>query len=355
MVANIDENGMLDLLLRPGFFVKENEIVKANSAAESLLLVPGTDIRTLLLTGAEEYAAFESGCLYLKLKLSANGCGATVTRTQGYDVFVLDQESDDGELRALALAARQLREPLTSIMISADHLAPMLSQEEPASREYLARLNRGLHQLLRIIGNMSDAERCWVTTRQEVHNIGSLFAEVFDKTKALVEHTGISLSYQGLSEEILCLADSEQLERAILNILSNAIKYTPKGGTIEACLTRRGRMLQLSITDSGSGIAETVRSSVFRRYLRQPGIEDSRNGIGLGMVMIRSAAANHGGTVLIDQPKGKGTRITLTMAIRQQTDAVLRSPVMRVDYSGERDHGLVELADCLPVSVYKTE
>lgn len=352
MEVNKDIFGMLDLMVRPGFCVKENKIEKVNSAAQALLIVPGTDVRTLLMTGQEEYESFEGGCLYLKLSLSSRGCGASVTKVDGCDVFVLDQESDDGELRAMALAARELREPLTSVMISADRLFPLA---DPSANEQAARLNRGLHQLLRIIGNMSDAGRCIVSSRQETRDIGALFGEVFEKAQTLVGHAGIGLTWQGLSEEVLCLADAEQLERAVLNILSNAVKFTPRGGTIDVSLTRRGKMLRLSVLDSGSGIAENVLSSVFSRYLRQPGIEDSRYGIGLGMVMIRSAAANHGGTVLIDQPAGKGTRITMTLAIRQNLDGVLRSPVMRVDYAGERDHGLIELADCLPVSVYEKE
>ena len=108
-----------------------------------------------------------------------------------------------------------------------------------------------------------------------------------------------------------------------------------------------------SETDSGSGIAQSVRSSVFSRYLRQPALEDSRYGIGLGMVLIRTAAAHHGGTVLIDQPEGAGTRITMTMSIRQSKQATLRSNVLRVDYAGERDHGLIELSECLPTELYE--
>lgn len=342
--------GMLELTLRPAFCVKDNIIIEVNGAAKALLLTEGTDIRTLLATGTEEYASFKSGCLYLKLALSSRGCGASVVRRDDCDIFILDQEADDAELQVLALAAQQLREPLTSIMISAERLNP-----DPASAEHAARLNRGLHQMLRIIGNMSDAGRCAAVSRQEIRNAGDIFAEVFSKAQALLEHTGITLSFRNLSKEVLCLCDAEQLERAVLNMLSNSVKFTPKGGTIDAKLTRQGRMLQLTVVDSGSGIAEAVRSSVFSRYLRQPGIEDSRYGLGLGMVLIRSAAANHGGTVLIDQPRGKGTRITMTMAIRQNQDNLLRSPVMKVDYSGERDHGLIELADCLPAKLYEKE
>ena len=57
--------------------------------------------------------------------------------------------------------------------------------------------------------------------------------------------------------------------------------------------------------------------------------------------------------MLIDQPEGAGTRVTMTIAIRQNTDSMMRSPILRVDYAGERDHGLIELSDCLPAQLYE--
>ena len=93
---------------------------------------------------------------------------------------------------------------------------------------------------------------------------------------------------------------------------------------------------------TGSGtIPEELLPTLFTRYLRQPGLEDGRFGIGLGMVLIRGAAANHGGTVLIDHPEEDLTRITMTLAIRQNTATVFRSPLLHTDYSGERDHTLL--------------
>lgn len=124
-----DTLGMLDLVIRPGFCVKENQIIKVNQAAESLFITPGTDVRPLLLTGSEEYAAFTGGCLYLTLSLSSHSCGASVTRVDDIDVFLLEQESDNGELRSMALAARELREPLTNVMITADSLFPLCAAE----------------------------------------------------------------------------------------------------------------------------------------------------------------------------------------------------------------------------------
>lgn len=348
-----DIMGMLDLMVLPVFCVQNQIITKLNPAAEGLLLAPGTNISQLLLTGHREYAAFAGGCLYLTLSVGGQSCGASVSRVGDLDVFVLEQDEDQTEFRSMALAARELREPLTNVMVTASRLFPLSAQEEdPVLREQAARLNRGLYQMLRILGNMSDAGLNR-SSRQETCDICAVIAEIFEKASAMVHHTGISLSYTGPQEAVYALADTEQLERAVLNILSNAIKFSPSGSTIRVSLTRNGSLLTLSVLDSGDGIPEGIQRTLFRRYLRQPGIEDSRFGIGLGMVLIRNAATAHGGTVLIDQPQGTGTRVTLTLAIRQNTDTQLRSPVLRVDYAGERDHCLLELSESLPAFLYE--
>lgn len=353
-----DAMGMLDLMVRPGFCVKNKIILKANQSALAHLIIEGTDVTQLLHTGAEEYADFTGGCLYLTLNISGESWGASVTRMGDFDVFILEQEADQAELQAMALAARELREPLTSVMTTADRLFPTVAlQDDPAAREQAARLNRGLFQMLRVISNMSDATRYIASpaAQRETQDICSVLKEVFDRAAALVAHTGIGLTFTNLRDPLYCLVDSEQLERAVLNIISNAIKFTPKNGTIDATLIKKGSKLYLTVQDSGQGIAENLRGSIHSRYLRQPVIEDGRFGIGLGMVLIRSAAANHGGTVLIDHPDGNGTRITMTLEIRQNTSGILRFNVQRPDYAGERDHGLIELSDTLPSSLYETE
>ena len=346
--------GILDYMIQPGFFVKDNRIVSVNEGARALFLSPGTELDPLFHTGKEEYQTFHQGCLYLTLALSGQTLGACVTRREEGDLFLLEEAQGNQELHALALAARELREPLSSIMITANSLFPLTAGQEEA-REQAARLNQGLFQMMRILSNMSDASRYSRCTRQEALDISGELAEIFEAAKVKMEHTGIRLTFEGLDHPVYSLCDREQLERSVLNMLSNAIKFTPANGSIEALLTRQGNLLRLSVQDTGEGIDDSIRAHLFHRYLRQLTLEDSRFGIGLGMVLIRSAAANHGGTVLIDRPEGKGTRITMTMAIRQSKEALLRSPLTRVDYAGGHDHTLLELADCLPLSAFEIE
>ena len=175
---------------------------------------------------------------------------------------------------------------------------------------------------------------------------------IFDRAAELVCHAGISLRFENLPHKLFTLANEEKLERAVMNILSNAMKFTPGGQSVLVRLVRRDNMVQLSVRDTGCGIPDPLRSGMFTRYNREPGLEDSRFGIGLGMVLVRKAAAAHGGTVLVDHPQGQGSRITISLSIRPGSANRVRSPILKVDYAGERDRGLLELSDVLPSDLY---
>lgn len=345
---------MLDLMIRPGFCVKESTIVKVNQAAEGLSLSPGAPIQPLLLTGREEYAAFRGGCLYLQLDLSGHSRGASVTRVDDLDIFLLEEESEAAELNAVALASRELREPLSSLIAITDTLLPnAVAGADPKVYDLLARMSRSLYQIQRILGNMSDAGHGSAFSHQETRNVSRVFSDIFEKAAALLERLDIQLRYQGLQEDLHCLMDAGQIERAVLNILSNAVKFMPQGGVIDASLTLQRGFLRLSIQDNGSGIPANILPNVFNRYTRPLSLEDPRHGIGLGLVLVRSAATDHGGAVLIDQPENAGTRITMTMSIRQSQSTHLRS--VRTDITGGRDPALIELSQSLPLEVYRRE
>lgn len=347
---------MLEQNLDPAFLVKDNIIMQVNTSASRLLIDEGSSVLDLLATGAQEYADFQGGYLALTLNLGGQGCNASVTRLENYDLFVLQHEADQAELQSMALAAQELRNPLSTIMTIADRFFPLISeQSDPNASRQIAKINRGLFQMLRIVSNMSDAYRYSLdsSTRLEVRDISGIINELFESILPLMDYTGITLRYDSLNEPLFCLVDSEKLERAVHNILSNALKFTPAGSTIEAKLTRRKNMLYLTVQNSGADTDEFSPATFYQHYRRQPGLDDSRFGIGLGMVLIQSAAAVHGGTVLLEKTPENGTRITMSMALRQSTDPNVRASILRVDYAGERNHRLLELSDVLPEDLYR--
>lgn len=343
---------MLDILQYPGFCVKDHQIVKVNSAAGTMPLRPGMDVRDLLATGQEEYAAFNGGCLYLMLSFASKQLGATVLRMEGTDLFLLEPQMEHQSLQALSLAAQSLRKPLSDMSVVVDK---MFADPSSSQQEQAAALNRSLHQMIRLVGNMSDARSIPDCVRMELRDLNAVFREVMGKAELLLERLGITLLYAPLEEPVYGMADDALLERAVLNMLSNAVKFAPENGCITARLTKRDPVLRFSVEDSGSGIPKSLLGTLYSRYTRAPGIEDSRFGIGLGLLIVRSAAASHGGAVLIDQPQGSGCRITLTIAIRKPGPGTLRSPILLPDYTGGWDHALVELSECLPISAYTKE
>ena len=340
---------MLELMLRPAFCVSDGKITKVNKAADPFLLSEGMEIQKLLVTGLEEYKNFTDGCLYLTLMIGTQLIGATVVAQEQQHIFFLEQPREKNELQVLALAAQQLREPLTGMLTTSKELMPSDSSD-PVQ---LAQFNRRMYQALRIVSNMADAARFnqLGSERMEYVDICSFMAELLEKTAHVLLEANIHLHYNIPSKEVFTLVDISQLERAVYNMISNAAKHTPAGGRIDVTMACKGR-LYISVTDYGDGMEDGVKSSLFQRHLRQIALSDGADGIGLGMVLIRAAASAHGGTVLVDQPQGCGTRITMTLALQQHSNIPLRSPVLHVDYAGERDHCLQELADVLPAHLY---
>ena len=348
---------MLDLLTYPAFSVDDGKIAYCNEPASALFLLPGTDIFSILATGSEEYAVFCDGLLYLTIMLGNSTREATVISKDGTHLFLLSDNAVSGQLQAISLAAQQLRMPLSDIVATSNMLFPAADTESnPALMQHAAQFSKSLHQLIRLVGNMSDAARYVQDPSANMVTIEatSLFAEITEKASTLLSQAGTTLHYEGPSVPIYMLADAERIERSIYNLISNAVKFSPKGSTIRATLTQKNNLLLFTLSDPGEKLAQQVQANVFNRFLRQPGLGDSRFGLGLGLNIVHNTATAHGGTVLLENPTSGGVRITMTLKIRQNNVSLVRSP-FHLDYAGGHDHGLLELSDVLPTDVYKKE
>lgn len=350
-----DMSGMLEMVPQPAFCVKNGLITIVNQAARHLLIEVNTLVDSLLCNDAEEYHRFDGGCLCVTLELAGCPYHTCITHFDEFDLFVIDHEADQAELQAMALTAVGLREPLSDIMAVTDQLFPADEMpEDSLTQARVSQMYRRLSQLHRMVTNMTHAIQYTSNTppRMTCQDVCAVIAEIFEQAQVLVAASGLRLTYSGPREAIPCMIAADRLERAIYNVLSNAIKHSPEKGLIEAKLTRRGNKLYLSIQDHGSGIPSQLLGNVYNRFRRQPSMESGPSGLGLGMVLVRGAAATHGGTVLIDQPAGCGTRVTISIAIKKPSGTMIQSNILQVDYAGERNHGLMELSDVLPAELF---
>ena len=334
-----DSAHMLELMDRPAFCVAGGIITAANKAALARQIPLGEPVGPMLVTGGEEYREFDRGWLSLRLGCCGEVYDATVSAVEGKHIFTLESQDAEEELRALALTAQVLRDPLGDVLAQVEALAQDMEPER------LARIRKGLYRMLRIVGNLSIQNG----HLPEMQDVDAVLRELCEKAESACESRGVELCYQGTNMPLYSCVDAQLLSRAIHNLLSNALKFAADGGRIELELSRGKRFYRISVRDYGKSADAGL--DLFTRWRREPGIEDGRSGLGLGLKLVQLAAAAHGGTVWFDRLKGEGFRVILSLPINQ--DSLMRNQRYRVSYSGDRDPMLLELSDVLPPEFYQ--
>jgi signal transduction histidine kinase len=180
----------------------------------------------------------------------------------------------------------------------------------------------------------------------EMVELNALLREIWDQTMPACEAKGIEFIFVPSPAPVFTAADGPLLMRAIHNLLSNSMKFSP-GQTLTLELRRKGSRLHILYTDPGA----LMPPDPFTRYLRDPGLEDPRLGLGMGLKLVTTAAVAHQGCAFLVPRKTGGVTTVLDLPIRQDTP--LRSNRHRISYTGERDALLVELSDVLPPEFYK--
>lgn len=343
----------LDLIDYPAFCVKDGAIIAVNALAEQRQFRVGTDIGEIVTEQQDIYQNFENGNLYLNINVCGVPCPASVTRTRECDIFYIRRTEDDDALQALSLAATQLRVPLANLMTVADQLFTNLESDAQTQLQ-ASQINQNLYRLLRIVSNMSDANGYAQAGKSSMKaaDLVALMSEIMEKAQSFFTNTGIKLDYNGPTGPVFGNVNAEKIERAVYNLLSNAAKFSLDGSTVTAKLTVNDN--RMTFTLSNATAEDLPKQNPWQQYRREPGIEDPRHGLGLGMTLASAVAAFHGGTILVDNPAAGQTRITMTIPIIKGHSDNVRSPIVRIgDYAGGRDKGLIELAEVLPTNAYQ--
>lgn len=346
-----NSTALLDMFQHPVFRVKDGHILEVNSTAETREIQAGIPIADLLPNNYDVYCGYTGGCLSISVQVGGVEYIATVLRSEDGDIFHLQDLEESPELRIMALAAQQLRNPLSEVMTATETL---FSKELIQNREQIGLINKGLFQLLREIGNMSAVStyKQGRTYGKETKNAVAVINETMEKAQVLCSNTSKQLRYTSICEAVYCSVDEEMLERAIYNLVSNAIKFSPANSTIDVKLSKGNNKLCFSI-ESETADTSLTHGNLFMRYIRDASVEDGRHGLGLGIPLTQYAAAAHKGALLMDHPSSGHVRFTLTLSTQSDQTQVLKTPFPKFDYMGGWDHGLVELSDVLPASQFE--
>lgn len=344
---------LLDMFQHPVFLVRDSSILDVNRAAASREIKIGTPVTDLLPHSKDEYSNYTGGCLSLTVQVGRVEYIATVLRTDDGDIFHLQGLEESPELQIITLAAQQLRSPLSEVMIAAETL---FDKEDIRDRQQIGLINRGLSRLLREVGNMSaiSTYRKGRAYGKETKNIVAIINEIMEKAMTLCNGAAKRLHYTAIGDVISCPVDEEMLERAVYNLISNAIKFSPAGSPVYAKLSVKKDKLLFTV-ESQVTDASLTQGNLFMRYVRDAAIEDGRHGLGLGIPLTQCAAAAHHGALLMDHPTDNTVRFSLILSTLSSGIPVLKTPFPAFDYMGGWDHGLVELSDVLPASEFENK
>ncbi len=250
----------------------------------------------------------------------------------------------------------QLRTPLGNIHSALTHLAPPERRElDPELDRNAALLSQSYYQLLRFANNLSDAAAFSSADALPLRS-GDLFQlcrELYLRVEPLTKMRGQSLHFLFSGDQTVTSFNQDGIERLVLNLLSNSMKFTPSGGAITLSLSITEETVELSVSDTGCGISQDLLPILFDRYLHPERIDPAPHGLGLGLPICQWIAGGHGGTLSAVSAEGVGTQVTLTFPNRQSPTATVRD--VPFDYTGGFNPTLVELADALPVDAFTHE
>jgi two-component system, cell cycle sensor histidine kinase DivJ len=247
----------------------------------------------------------------------------------------------------LATVSHELRTPLNAIigfseMLSNEALRP---SDEAQQVEYARIIHSSGHHLLEVVNALLDVSKIEsgaMTLDQEPADLAVLIGNCCDLMGIRAISSGIRferVTGTGL-DQVIC--DRRAIKQIILNLLSNALKFTPTGGHVTIAAVRDGRMIDISVTDSGIGILAEDLPRLGQPFFQAKGTYDrAYEGTGLGLSVVRGLVGLHGGTLEIESAPGSGTRVCLRIPADGSSGS--SEPVQIATYVKSPPRGLTHL------------
>lgn len=221
--------------------------------------------------------------------------------------------------RFLDAVRSSLRAPISSI---ADALQQVTNSDKIADNEQkvrndLVRANRSARQCILLIDVLLDAQSAETGTikiEPKTVFIGQVVDDSVELVKNIADKKEVEIVRELLQQEIVC--DSFKVTQTIVNFLSNAIKFSPQGGKIYVAIVDKGEVVEVSVTDEGTGIAEEYRDKIFKPFVQVPG-EKAKEGTGLGLAICKQIIEGHRGQIGVRQSSRGATGSTFWFTLQK--------------------------------------
>ncbi len=217
----------------------------------------------------------------------------------------------------IAWISHDLQTPLASIRAVIEALADGVVEDPETAQRYLRTAQKDIRSLSLLIDDlfqMAQLDAGGLALHREPGSLSDLISDTLESFSELAGRQGVELEGQVNPEADPVLMDTERIGRVLNNLVGNALRHTPEGGSVKVCARREKGSVWVEVSDTGEGIQPEDLPYVFDRFYRG---EKSRNrstgGAGLGLAIARGIIEAHGGQISVDSLLGKGACFTFTL------------------------------------------
>lgn len=222
----------------------------------------------------------------------------------------------------LAILSHDLRSPLNVIAINAARVGRMVPEGEgaPQIREVCTQIEDSVKRVARMVDDLLDAERMaleHVDLPKKVADLRDAARESVSLIQPLLSAQEISLQAALPEAPVAASFDRDRILQVLLNLLGNAVKFTPRGGKIWLGMETKDEVVRVTVSDTGPGVPPPERKRIFRRFAQGAG---GRGGVGLGLYIAHRIVEAHGGKIGVEARSGVGSTFFFTLPTVSRTE-----------------------------------
>jgi PAS domain S-box-containing protein len=258
-----------------------------------------------------------------------------LTQEQAVALADLDRRKDE----FLAMLSHELRNPLAPILNAALLLRLHSNQnrlhgiENPIIQQSASIIERQVGQLTRIVDELLEVSRI-TTGRIQLHQepivVGVVVENAMTTVRSLIDQRNHELIVSVPTPAIWLYADAARLEQVVVNLLTNAAKYTDQGGQIWLTLQQEGEEAVLRVRDTGVGIAPETLPRIFDLFTQaERSLDRSQGGLGIGLALVQRLVEMHGGTVAVSSALGQGSEFVVRLPVVAPPHPLASSPLTK--------------------------
>ncbi|EQB89700.1 PAS domain S-box-containing protein [Clostridium punense] len=219
--------------------------------------------------------------------------------------------------------SHELRTPINIIFSAIQVLNLKLDEcgsAKPHMENYLSMVKQNCYRLLRLVNNLIDITKIdsgFLNIQTNNYDIVGIVENITLSVAQYIENRNVSLVFDTNVEEKIMAFDPDKMERIILNLLANAVKFTSEGGEIAVTITDKEDEVCISVRDTGIGIPEDKLKVIFERFRQvDKTLSRNREGSGIGLSLVKSLIELHGGTIELFSEYGKGSEFIITLPVK---------------------------------------